>query len=802
MVQRARWFMVLGLVIGGFLAGIAPQAHAAQAGGPLSGTVVDSSGGAVVGADVALLTPGEAGVTARTLTDAGGTFSFPDRPRGAFVVEIGKAGFATARVAVAADQVEPLQRVVLSVAGVAESVDVVVTSDAAYASRSSSAATRTSSDIDTVPQSIVTVPRAMIDDQGSRTLSDALRNVSNVAAIDERDANNVGFRIRGFHSATVVDGVAMPGYFTGIENLVDIERIDVVKGPAGALFGSGQGGGSQATLGGTIAITTAAPTNTATRQVAARLGSYGERGVSLDVNQPLGATVSARMVADVSSTDSETDGVFFHRVGLFPSLAWRSRSGTSAVVRMRWLDASTLDYSGLPTFGTLDTSTMTLPRNTGIAATGQPDTTTDSRGVNVQVSHALSARWTLGLTAASTRSTVDQRGSWLVDATSPFGCFDYGTVQALFNVLCGARLWDRFHTTTVSPALTGVIAAGSSRHTISVGLDHERTTDDAFFSYSNLFGPVSFSTVGLANPVYPAWSEPLEPATPDQQNRYVATVAYAQEQFDRGALHMLAGLRFSSIDVTDQNPIFLIDNTSTNRKMTPRVGAVVDLSPKASVFVGFNSGMKVPTGSIFSTPPKPEESSQVEVGVRTRALAGLTATVAWFDLTRRNVAIADIAHPGFAVQAGEQRSRGVDADVRWQPYAGWTFVGALTRQNPEIVQAASALLEGTQLFNVPKVSARIAGRYDVRTGRLTGFGAGVGVTYHSELPGNSLNAFFTPSASVWDGQVSYARRRIRVGLNGSNLADRQYFVPSNYFGGNQVIPARRRTLVATVRVSM
>ena len=773
---------------------------AAQGTGSLSGVVTDESGGAVGSAAVALIDPRTDDVVARTTSGADGGFTFAGIAAGNYRLEFSRPRFETTRLDVTVDATPSTPRAVLRVAGVSENVDVNASARNGYVTQAATAGTRTPTPIESIPQSIVTVPRAMIDDQGARTLSEALRNVSNVALQDERDANNAVLKIRGFHSATVVDGVAMPGYFPNQERLSNVERIDVLKGPAGALFGTAQSTGSYGTLGGTIAITTAPPSQTPVRRIALSAGSFGQRGASLDVNQPLGSTLAARIAVDVSDADSESDGVFFRKRAFYPSLMWTPAPKTQVTLRTRYLDSATLDYSGLPVRGTLTTSSFTLPRRTNPVAADLPDTTYEARGLNLQASHALSSTWTLSLLAAYNQAVVDQRGSWLVDATSPFGCFDFGTVNASFNVMCGARLWDRFKTTTVSPAVTGVFSRGAATHTVSAGVDHERATDHAFLAYSNLFGPVSFQPVSLLNPVYPAWAEPLEPATPDQQNRYVTTVAYVQEQFDRGPVHLLGSLRVSNIDVTDANPVFGVDNISTNRAATPRVGGVYDLTTHASVFAGYSEGIKVPIGSIFATPPKPEESRQTEVGVRLKRLAGLTASAAWFDLTRLNVAIADPVNLGFSMQAGRQRSRGVDADLRWQLSDGLTLVGAVTAQTSEILEASTPGLVGTQLFNVPERTARLAGRYDVPGGRLAGLGVGLGVTYQSELPGNSFNTFFTPAATVWDSQVSYSVKKVRLGLNVGNLADRKYYIPSNYFGGNQVIPALPRTFAVTARI--
>jgi iron complex outermembrane receptor protein len=244
-----------------------------------------------------------------------------------------------------------------------------------------------------------------------------------------------------------------------------------------------------------------------------------------------------------------------------------------------------------------------------------------------------------------------------------------------------------------------------------------------------------------------------------------------------------------------------VNNQSTNRKITPRLGVVYDLSSVASLFVGRSEGIKIPVLSLFSAPPKPEESSQTEVGLRITEWSGVTATLAWFDLTRKNVVIADPSRPGFSIQAGQQRSRGIDADVHWQATPAWAWLLAFTAQQAEISQDTNQSLVDKQLFNVPERSARLATRYDVKGGRWHGLGLGLGLTYRSRLPINSANTRFTPSATVWDAQLSYVHDSARYSVGVVNLLDKKYFVPSNYFGGNQVIPAQRRALTVAAQFS-
>lgn len=657
-----------------------------------------------------------------------------------------------------------------------------------------SSATRTETPVREIPQSVVVINRDLIVDQGAQSVSDALRNASNVNAIDTRDSNNAVFRIRGFTSATVVDGVTMPGYFPNQESLVNLEQIDVLKGPAGALFGSAQGMGTFASLGGTVAMTTSqAQLGDASRMIGMQVGSFGERGASFNLNQPLNSSFAVRLAGEVLRSDSETEQVFFKRTALFPSLTWKPNTDSEFVVRLRKLNNTTLDYSGLPPYGTIIDAGSTIPRNRLVTANGLPDTTHESEGVNLQWNQLLNQHWKFSLIAAYNQVAIDQRGVF----TFPFG----GTGPG--HLLAGARLWDEWKSTVISPSLTAELQTGEIKHTLNLGLDYEKTRDDAYMVFSNGSGLLSMTPVDLSNPVNPDWIEPIPPATADemQRNRYTATVAYVQDQLTIGSWHLLGSLRHSKIRVQDVNLPWFINNHSRNTATTPRLGAVYDFSSVLSGFAGYSEGIKVPTGAVFAVAPKLETARQKEIGLRLTQWNGVTASLAWFELTRNNSIIADIANPGFSLQAGEQQSKGIDFDLRWQVSPAWSWLAAATVQEATISEDSNPQLLNKQLFNVPEKTLRLATRYTFTKGSFSGMGLGLGLTYNSRLPGDQQNNYFTPAATVWDAQVAYPLKEARLGLNIHNLFDKQYYAPSAYFGGGQVIPAQPRTITATASYS-
>lgn len=652
-----------------------------------------------------------------------------------------------------------------------------------------SSALRSAVPVDKTPQSVVVLTRALLDEQGTRTLTEGLSNVAAVRGTDARDALNFGLRIRGFEAGVLLDGVALPGTFTTPELLTGVSRVEVVKGPAGTLYGGSQAAGNGGFVGGLVAVTTAAPEPGFSASVAARAGTRSQGALAVDLNAPLGATLAVRVQAEGGREDSETDRLTHQRRAVQPSLAWRPGRDSELVVRWRHTASEGLDYSGLPRKGTIEPAGYVVPRSRNLTAEGLPDSTSELDAFNVQWSQRLGADWRLQILVARVRAEYDQRGTFALDSTTftwPALSAGDGPVYAL----SGARLWNRQTSTVLSPSLTGRVQAGGALHTLTAGVDIDRTRDDAFLVFSPGFGLLGL--VDITQSVVPAWNEPVAPATPDQKNRYRSTGAYVQDHADFGRWQLLAGLRRTEVKVSDVNPAFGVANESKNGQTLGRVGAVVQLAPAVSAFAGWGQGMRVPTFAVFTNPPKPELSEQAELGLRLSNWNGLSGTIAWFDLTLKNGLQPDPVNLGRTSQVGREKSRGIDVDLEWRLGASTRLRAALSRLSTEVVDTGKAFVD------VPKISSRLALRHDLGAGSvLPGLGLGLGLKHHGALKGDAANTYETPAAIVVDAQVSYRVDAVRLGLVVDNLADRKYWLPSRYFGGGQVTPAPRRSVAAT-----
>jgi|GEM_PF-1399724 len=687
---------------------------------------------------------------------------------------------------------------------------VTVTADRVdgYTPRATSAGTRTTTPIENIPQSVVVIDKRIIEDQGSSSLSDVLRNVSNVSSIDTRESNLTGFDIRGFSAATIVDGVMTPGIFQNQESLVGVEQISVIKGPSGGLYGGSQGM-NYSSIGGSIVISTVAPEQSEIRRVGFKAGNFNQKGTFFDLNQPLSASVAVRLTGEYSDSESESKDIYFKKRSISPSIAFSPSTDTKVVLRMRDVRNETLDYPGLPRATAGSANLLSgVSRDLFIGASGLPPTTHDVRGANLQWTQRLNEKWDFGLTLANNKMKLDQRGAFAGSVLDAFVGAFYGNQFGLGSQdIYGYWLQQDFDSKVASPSLTGKLRLGEASHTVTVGVDYEKSSEKSFLYFSDPLGigisPYSgFVPVSLTNFVAPAWMDPTGTGFFDASYRreFSASTAYVQDQLDIGKWSFLGSLRQSKIKVTNTTGAGAVTSADED-DVTPRLGAVYKFTPKFSMFAGYGKAVKTPTLTTFSSgAPALEKSEQYEVGLRFIDADGLSGSLAIFDLSRENVATTS----GFNTYPSNQGSKGIDIDLRWNATKTWKWLFAFTSQDVEYTGASHPAVSsyvGRQLFGTPKQSMRLATRYDVRTGQWSGLGLGLGVTQRSRLPGDGDNTFITPSVTLWDAQLSYELRNLRLGLNVVNLLDKQYMSPSAYFGGGQLLPGMPRTVTATARVS-
>lgn len=416
--------------------------------------------------------------------------------------------------------------------------------------------------------------------------------------------------------------------------------------------------------------------------------------------------------------------------------------------------------------------------------------------VTVTFDHRFDPVWSFNAKARYSRSVSQQDSQAPSTAAPDMG----GTTWSLMNVAM-YQVQEEF---TINPNLQARFAFDQSKHVVLFGADYSRVTDKGYMTSD------SAGVVDLTNPVFGLpFSTPFtrpDPSSPfyfkwyDFNGAYTTKGAYAQIQstfLDR--VHVLAGARLASLDISYREEVpymgggfyppetFSVDKT----KLLPRVGAVVDIAPGLSVFGSYSEGMRW-TAFTQAQALSPEESQQIEAGLKFKVGPQLSGTMSVFDIKRTNVPVVI----GFGVSdTAEQHARGFEADVIWQPTPAWKILAAYGYTDAEYSDAKLAP-EGNKLTGVPAHSGRLWVNYAFDE-RLKGLSIGAGIYASSSQFVDIANLYETRGFFTIDSKIAYDAGSWTAAVHVKNLTGEKYFEPYTWFGG-QVAPGAPREVFGTV----
>lgn len=657
-----------------------------------------------------------------------------------------------------------------------------------YSAPTSTSATRTNTPLIEVPQSVQVVTQSMIREQGSHSLSDALVNVSGVRATKPQEALFAQPIVRGFPAEIYMNGLpAFGGTAASIDptSLIGTERIEVLKGPTSTLYGGGIG----APLGGLINVISKRPEAEPSAFVSMRTGSFGTVNPSVDLNTPIGDKVAARFSADYQEDDSWIDHANGHQWSIQPSIAFQLSPDTELLLRGRYEDRSQLEFSGLPSAQALSGH---IDRKAFPGATsGQPHTTIENRTTTAELTHEFNEDTRLAVTAQYYEGKFRDYGSFVYPELLGAGPAT-PTVYPIFKLYLPGDVRESTLDTNLG---TRVEALGGS-HELLVGASYDRTDFASGVSNAELIGELD-----LANPSYGVSYGATPETIVSQTNRYETKALYIQDQATYGRLHLLGSLRLTQLDLKQQEQGI---DTSYHR-VTPRLGITYDLTDSLALYAAYSTGFRGAYNYNGRETPKPELSRNYEAGIKMAFNdLGLSGTLAVFEQTRRNVSTPDPdpanAILGYSVQSGEQRARGVEADLVWEPIPAFSLLTSYAYTQAEVTDDNSIPI-GAGLPRVPRHSGRLAARYRILDGAAKGLGFGAGITALSARELTLPNTVSVPGYALLDAQTSYEFDHYTVSVSAVNLTGRKVFETYQYLGSPVVLPTQPRSAFLTLTAS-
>ena len=280
----------------------------------------------------------------------------------------------------------------------------------------------------------------------------------------------------------------------------------------------------------------------------------------------------------------------------------------------------------------------------------------------------------------------------------------------------------------------------------------------------------------------------------DAEKVFVNEGLYVQIQSSiADRLHLIGGLRLAHVDIGSTNRVDGTLDATSEARVLPRLGALVDISENLSVYGSFSQGLKGQPLIFYSGTPPLEHSEQREAGIKFK-LGELTGTAAVFEIERSNVPVLD----GFiAVDTSVERSRGFETDMIWQPTASWRLMGSYAYIDAFLVEETTGGTAGNRLVAVPEHSGRLWIHHDLQPAQLKGWSVGAGVYAATSQAIEIGNLYFSDPYFTVDARLGYDTAKFSADLSIKNLTDEEYFVPFDFFRG-RVAPGEPRTVYGTL----
>lgn len=641
-----------------------------------------------------------------------------------------------------------------------------------------------------LPQTVDVVPIEVLRDQRALSIQDAMKNIPGVG-LSHGDGQRDQITIRGFSAISdqFVDGFRDDAlYFRDLSN---VERIEVIKGPAAVLYGRGSSGGL-------INRVTRRPGMDVT-SLTLSAGSWGLKRAEADLGRTFATGSNGfRLTGAVERSGSYRRFQFLDRETISPSLLYKPAERTELLLQADYLrDARITDF-GIPAYQgrPVDVAPATYY---GAANAREAD-----------VSRALVTSQTI---------TLNHRLSDTLSIRNGFRHYDYDLDRR--NTLSGAVL----PVTATRPRpqvslnrsnffrhengwsnqleLTQIARLGGMEHTLLYGFEVARQRKDQL-----LFSRNGIATVDLFAPVLPVVPVDLggTPAT-NNQGRFQNEGLYVQDLIDFGSgIKALVGLRHDWFEQRTIQRLALPSLARTDSEWSPRAGLVFQPDDAQSYYASWSRSFQ-PSGEGFAIAVnnadiEPEKTTNKEIGAKYTLLGGkLNTTISLFELERIGI---KSAAPGSTVliPIGTQRTRGVelsgnlDLASGWRAIAGYSYLDA--RVTKSLAVESGQPVEGKRATLTPEHSANLF----VTKSFADRIGLGIGGNYVDDRfanPGNTvvLPGYVTVDALAW-AKLGIARLQI----NATNLFDERYTVSGHGTSPILNLPGAPRTVIATLSLTM
>jgi iron complex outermembrane recepter protein len=773
-------------------------------------------------------------------TNSEGGFLFNDVTKGAYIITIEHVGYEPFSQTIVVDSsIEKITVQLIEQNGQLQTVEIIGRTARKYNSDYSFSATKTATLNKDIPQSISTITKELIADRQAFQLADAVKITSGV--IPSSFYNQ--YAIRGIsqnEEGQIINGMRTRQYYFLQPLTTNIERVEVIKGPASATFASVDPGGS-------INLVTKKPLAVNRREISFSAGSFSTLRGTLDFTGPLNEdkTLLYRINGAYQEARSYRDLVGNKSFLISPSFSYLPNSKTAMNVEMILSNMNGNLDRGQPIFGAIagvtDLNSTPISLNLGapndffkskefILMGNLTHKFTDK--INFTASY-MKQTWTEDLqehrttnafapdttgtpvTSLAAMQFVQRKQFWNIDNINSYLTFDFNTGSANHKLLLGYDLnsWEK--------------TKGGGQNAARGFLLKDGTVVNTFIR-SNLanYQTITVNGATIPRPNVPYFNLSNPSYTIRNTDDYVLNVrtalpaalttnnaVYIQEQLQWNRFTLLLSLRHEWFkDITNyESPNEL---SFTNKAWLPRVGLTYAVTKNINVYGTYLEGFQpqsntvtlMPgTGSFFGTAKSaalfdPLLSNLKEVGVKASLWKNLLhVNAALYEINQENILMnANIpTFPDSLITRGADRSRGFEIDVagfllpNWQVNASYSYIDA------RVINDSKKELIGARKENTPYNSANLWTRYNFKGSALKNLGIGLGVQHSGDKVPWFTRAFKVPGYTLLDAALYYnpGKSSVQLALNVNNVLNETYWIGAqNYL---RLFPGAPRNFILT-----
>ncbi|MGG4774625.1 TonB-dependent receptor [Paenalcaligenes sp. Me52] len=659
-----------------------------------------------------------------------------------------------------------------------------------------STASRLGLSISETPATVTVIDRETIEQRGADNTQEMLRGVPGISASSPPGAINVSYR--GFTSgqvAVLYNGINLQDTSQATRPVDSwiYDRVEVMGGPSGFLYGAGA-------VGGTINYISKLAQRDDFYDAQLRVGSYGLRSVGIGLNKQLsGQEGGPAHYVRIDALHRAGDGWVDRNAARANQVALSLLSDFTPRLSHTLAYEYQTEVERSPYFGTPvlnpKVGELKIDRKTRYKNYNSRDARYEQRvqWLRSIVDYTVSDAWKFQNTAYWYDARRDFRNlenyNYTPDNSAVIRSGPY--LQRHEHQLYGNRMVATYNGNL-----------GQLKSDWAFALDASmsyRTNFPSSATYESIVDPYDFDVEDFFD--IPGMYDSFQR---DRRTR-LRTIAVSAENRTEllPNLQLITALRYErlKLDLNNYRTVTVTNPAHFGRSYsatTGRVGLVWDPAPGINLYAQYATSADAPAGGLTTTSyanlndnAKLSTGKQVEVGGRfsfwdDRVTVGLAA----YEIQRKNVATPDPQNPRTTIQAGKQSSRGVELSVGMQPIsalrlqANLAYVDAQYDTFNQKVGNEIVSMAGKRPVNVPNVVANLWVDYDF----LPQWTASAAVRHVSKVYGNVANTYYVPAYTLLDVGVSY-KLNSSLTLVGRvrNLTNETYAVGTNsisyYYAG-------------------